>query len=73
MEKWVEIWHPEIDGTALVTETSFRKLREPKGWNIVEDEPWENTGPVDDVVEVSVEIEVESEPKPKPKKTKLPE
>ena len=38
-EKWVAIWHPEIEGEALVTETSFRKLREPKGWLLVEDDP----------------------------------
>ena len=35
-ETWVEIWHPEIEGTARRTLTSFEKIHEPKGWNLLD-------------------------------------
>lgn len=37
-ETWVEIWHPDVEGTALRTVTSFEKLHGPNGWQIVDDE-----------------------------------
>lgn len=43
-EVWVEIWHPEVEGTATRTLSSFKSLHESNGWQIVEDEPESATG-----------------------------
>lgn len=42
-ETWVEIWHPDIEGTALRTLTSFEKLHEPNGWQLVDVEESETS------------------------------
>lgn len=43
-EVWVEIWHPDVEGTALRTLSSYKNLHEGNGWQLVEDEPESETG-----------------------------
>jgi hypothetical protein len=38
MDTFVKMWHPEIEGEAIVSEKSV-SLHEKKGWNLVRPEP----------------------------------